>query len=83
MLKKGDWHESELVVNYGHDRSGQPGKKRGHELERGSTGRQSSVRPSFVSPLHLGYTWFFGKRFCKSNSVFFSTFSARVQSLDL
>ena len=36
LLKKGDWHESvwELVVNYGHDRSGQPGKKRDHELER-------------------------------------------------
>ena len=42
MLKKGDWYESEPVVNYGHDRSGQPGKKRDHELERGSTGRQSS-----------------------------------------
>ena len=42
MLNKGDWHESEPVVNYGHDRSGQPGKKRDHELERGSTGRQSS-----------------------------------------
>ena len=43
MLKKGDWHESvwEPVVNYGHDRSGQPGKKRDHELERGSTVRQS------------------------------------------
>ena len=37
MLKKGDWHESvwELVVNYGHDRSGRPGEKRDHELERG------------------------------------------------
>ena len=42
MLKKGDWHESELIVNYGHDRSGQPGKKRDHELKRGSTGSQSS-----------------------------------------
>ena len=42
ILKKGDWHESELVVIYGHDRSGQPGKKRDHELERGSTGRRSS-----------------------------------------
>ena len=39
---KGDWHESELVVDCGHDRSGQLGKKRDHELERGSTGRQSS-----------------------------------------
>ena len=44
MLKKGDWHENawELVVNYGHDRSGPPGKKRDHELERGATGRRSS-----------------------------------------
>ena len=42
ILKKGDWQERGLVVNYGHDRSGQPGKKRDHELERGSTGRQSS-----------------------------------------
>ena len=39
---KGDLHESELAVNYGHDRSGQPGKKRDHELERGSTGCRSS-----------------------------------------
>ena len=44
MLKKGDWHESvrELVINYGHHRSGRPGKKRELELERGSTGRRSS-----------------------------------------
>ena len=44
MLKKGDWHESvqEPVINYGHDRSGRPGKKRDHELERGSTGHRSS-----------------------------------------
>ena len=41
-LKKGDWQESEPVVNYGHDRSGQPDKNRDHKLERGSTGRQSS-----------------------------------------
>ena len=44
MLKKGDWHESvwELVINYGHERSGRPGKKRDHELERGPTKRRSS-----------------------------------------
>ena len=44
MLKKGDWHENvwEPVVNHGHDRSGRPGKKRDHELERGSIRRQSS-----------------------------------------
>ena len=46
MLKKNDWHENvwQPVVNHakGHERSGQPGKKPNHELERGSTGRQSS-----------------------------------------
>ena len=44
MLKKGDWHDSvqEPVFNYGHDRSGRPGKKRDDGLERGSTGRRSS-----------------------------------------
>ena len=44
ILKKRDWHESvwKPVINYGHDRSGRPGKKRDHELERGSTGRRSS-----------------------------------------
>ena len=34
MLKKGDWYESP-VINQGHDRPGQPGKKRGNEMERG------------------------------------------------
>ena len=44
MLKKGDWHESvwEPAINNGHDRSGRPGKKRDHELERVPTGRRSS-----------------------------------------
>ena len=41
MLKKGDWHESEPVINYGHDRPGQPGKKRGNEMERGPSKRRS------------------------------------------
>ena len=37
MLKKGDWHESvrEPVINYGHDRSGRPDKKRArHSTDR-------------------------------------------------
>ena len=44
MLKKGDWHEKlrEPVLNYGHDRSGRPDKKRDHKLERGPTKRRSS-----------------------------------------
>ena len=32
---------------------------------------------------HLGHTWYIGKRFCKSNGVFFSTLSAGVESMDL
>ena len=41
MLEKGDWHES-LVINQGHDRPGQPGKKRVNEMERGPSKHQSS-----------------------------------------
>ena len=41
MLKKGDWFESP-VINQGHDRAGQPGKKRDNELERGPSKRRSS-----------------------------------------
>ena len=31
----------------------------------------------------LGHAWYIGKRFCKSNGVFFSTLSARVKSMGL
>ena len=41
MLKKGDWYESP-VINQGHDRPGQPGKKRDNELERRFSQRRSS-----------------------------------------
>ena len=44
MVKKSDWHDNvrEPVVNYGHDRSGRPGKKRDHELGQKSSKRRSS-----------------------------------------
>ena len=42
MLKKGDWHQSGLVTDQGHDRSGRPDKKRDHKLERGPTEHRSS-----------------------------------------
>ena len=42
MLKKGDWHERGPVTDQCHDRSGQPGKKRGNEMERRSSQRRSS-----------------------------------------
>ena len=34
-------------------------------------------------PPNIWDTWYIGKRFCKSNGVFFSTFSARVEPMDL
>ena len=44
LLKKSDCHENvwEPSVNYGHDRSGQRGKKRDHVLKRRSSQRRSS-----------------------------------------
>ena len=35
----------------------------------------------WTAKFFLGHTWFLVKRFCKSNGVFFSTLSARVESL--
>ena len=49
MLKKNDWHERGPVTDQRHDRPGQPGKKRGNEMERGSAGRLS-----FSHARHLG-----------------------------
>ena len=42
-----------------------------------------NAEPQQWAVKYLGRTWYIGKRFCKSNGIFFSTFSARVQSLDL
>ena len=42
MLKKGDWHERGPVTDQSHDRSGKPGKKGDHKLERGPSKRRSS-----------------------------------------
>ena len=41
VLKRSDWYESP-VINHGHDRPGQPGKKRDNELDRGLSKRRSS-----------------------------------------
>ena len=38
-----------------------------------------NAEPQRRAAKHLGYTWFIGKRFCKSNGVFSSTLSARVE----
>ena len=49
---------------------------------------EGMLRPSFVSPRrkegpprHLGYTWFFGKRFCKSTCICISSLSSRIESI--
>ena len=49
---------------------------------------EGMLRPSFVSPrrkrraaMHLGYTWYIGKRFCKSTCIFISSLSSRIESM--
>ena len=42
-----------------------------------------SAEPQHWAAKYLGHAWYIGKRFCKSNGVFFSTLSARVQSVGL
>ena len=41
-----------------------------------------NAEPQKRAAKHLGHTWYIGKRFCKSNSVFLSTLSARVESME-
>ena len=31
--------------------------------------------------MHLGYTWYIGKRFCKSTSFLFSSSSSRIEPM--
>ena len=42
-----------------------------------------NAEPQRRAAKHLGHTWYIGKRFCKFSRVFFSTLSARVESMDL
>ena len=41
-----------------------------------------NAEPQNWAAKHLGHTWKIGKRFCKSSSVFFSTLSAGVESME-
>ena len=41
-----------------------------------------NAEPQTWAAKHLGHTWRFGKRFCKSSRVFFSTLSAGVESME-
>ena len=42
-----------------------------------------NAEPQRWAAKHLGHAWNIGKRFWKSNGVFFSTLSARVKSMEL
>ena len=41
-----------------------------------------SAEPQQWAAKYLGHAWYIGKRFCKSNGVFFSTVSTRVKPMD-
>ena len=41
-----------------------------------------NAEPQRRAAKHLGHTWCIGKRFCKSSSVFYSTLSAGVESME-
>ena len=41
-----------------------------------------NAEPQRRAAKHFGHTWFFGKRFCKSSRVFFSTLSAGIESME-
>ena len=41
-----------------------------------------NAEPQKWAAKHLGHTWKIGKRCCQSNSVFFSTFSAGIESME-
>ena len=40
------------------------------------------AEPQRRATKHLGHTWYIGKRFCKSSCVLYSTFSARIESME-
>ena len=40
-----------------------------------------NAEPQRRAAKHLRHTWFFGKRFCKSSCVLFSTLSSRIESM--
>ena len=42
-----------------------------------------NAEPQQWAAKYSGHTWFFGKRFCKSDCVFYSTSSAGIESMDL
>ena len=54
-----------------------------HPIPEGMLSRSIGMPSRNSGPPSICDTWCIGKRFCKSKSVFFSTLSARVESMDL
>ena len=41
-----------------------------------------NAEPQRRAAKHLGHTWFFGKRFCRSTCIFISSLSSRIASME-
>ena len=54
-----------------------------HPIPEGMPSRSIGMPSRNNGPPSIWDTWYIGKRFCKSNGVFFSTLSARVRSMGL
>ena len=76
MSDSRDFEDAESV------RSGQPVSFPPHPILEGMLSRSLGLSSRREGPPSiLGHTWYIGKRFCKSNGVFFITLSARVRSM--
>ena len=53
-----------------------------HPVPGGMLSRSTGMPSHKDGPPSIWDTWFFGKRFCKSNGVFFSTLSAGIESME-
>ena len=51
-----------------------------HPIPEGMLSRSVGVQRRAAK--HLGHTWFFRKRLCKSRSVIISTLSSRIESME-
>ena len=77
-----DFQDAESVRSGNSHVASQPGAFPKHPIPEGM------LRPSFViaapqrrAAKHLGYTWYIGKRFCKSTCFLFSSLSSRIESM--
>ena len=69
-------------VRSGHSHvANQPGSFPPHPVLGGMRSRSIGMPSRKNGPPSIWDTWKIGKRFCKSSRVFFSTLSARVESM--